>query len=149
MTPEIIMAPEAMWPLGTNMVQTPGISMSLMAPGATDSNKDPGCSRAIDPDMALSSGCSLNDTMARIWVDVHGICHHQGSCGCPGSGPPPGAVLGAESHSTAWMMLTWGPWLLLRAMFGSLSFHHVSSQTQVIRLGERYLYQLSHLAVSH
>ena len=68
MTPEIIMAPESMWPLGTNMVQTPGISMSLMVPGTTDSNKDPGCSRAIDPDMALSSGCSLNDTMARIWA---------------------------------------------------------------------------------
>lgn len=91
---------------GTPNVPFCEIYMFLIAPGATDTNKDPGCSRAMDQDMALSSGCSLNGIMARVWVDVHGICHHQGSCGCPGSGPPPGAVLGPEGHPIARVMLT-------------------------------------------
>lgn len=53
---------------GTQVVsETSGIDMPLMVPlmvlGATDINRDSGCSRVVDPEMDLSSSSDLDDTI--------------------------------------------------------------------------------------
>lgn len=53
--------------LGTNMASGVGPDLRLqplVLIGATDIYKDPGCSRAIDPDIALSSSVRPEVTMA-------------------------------------------------------------------------------------
>ncbi|ERE81248.1 kelch-like protein 2 [Cricetulus griseus] len=66
---QIGMAPMAVWPLDNNMVPdcSPdplASALPLIVSGAMDINTDPGCGRAMDPDMNTGSSPGMDDTMA-------------------------------------------------------------------------------------
>lgn len=50
---------------------------------------------------------SMNLQRARACDDVHGLCHHQGPNGCPGSGSPLVTMLGTEGHAAAGTVIIW------------------------------------------
>lgn len=55
--------------------QTPASTEPLVATGATDTTQDPSSHGATDPDMALCSGLSLDNTMAPIGSMALGYPH--------------------------------------------------------------------------
>lgn len=68
-------APKALGPSDTNMAPDWVATCPLVITGASDINRDPGCSKATDPDMALSCSSGLDVTMALHSCTGHSDLH--------------------------------------------------------------------------
>lgn len=64
------MALTAAWLSDPNMIRPRAATQPLIATGATDVNSDPGCPRAMDPGMVLSSSLGLDNTRAMVTTEI-------------------------------------------------------------------------------
>lgn len=64
------MALAAAWLSDPNMIRPRAATQSLIAPGTTDVNSDPGCPRNGDPGLVLGSSLGRDNTKAMVTTDI-------------------------------------------------------------------------------